>query len=333
MRRAPAGSAAEAVPAEVGCSASDCSQAIAEILAQDVSLWQSAPDGMACGGCDRWPGHPPLRSPPGRSEGVRGGGKAVEEEDEEQEQEQERENVVAEEAGSALSPLRSVRGEISAPFGAGGGGSRGCAERPAGAELDPDATPSLSSSRRRFTHPLSRFEHEMHHWLCDETNGSLSQMARLNMGLPQDSWERACWRALISTEHSVVSLPIRHRRRLYMLMRGILSGGEAAEAAMAPQPSPQAQPVSVPPRRLPMAGISVCSDYLVPDLGVTLGHLSVFHILHARTQYNGHGKRLPTSIAASSLAACSLAGDASSSSSSAHPLLPVPTPLVISGLD
>jgi hypothetical protein len=27
------------------------------------------------------------------------------------------------------------------------------------------------------------------------------------------------------------------------------------------------------------------ADHLVPELGITLGQLSVFHILHARTQY------------------------------------------------
>lgn len=188
--------------------------------------------------------------------------------------------------------------------------------------------------RRRFVHPLDRFGDELNHWRMDDSIGSLSHMARLNLSLPSDTWERACWRAMISMEHSVVCLPIRNRRRLYTLMRSIISK-ESDEVGRPNERRSDSDPISadvclpshVSGDSVPVRGdldnvnssasqccgaahVCLCareavvcpsalskavcssvvvvfsSDYLVPDLGLTLGHLSVFHILHARTQYS-----------------------------------------------
>jgi hypothetical protein len=130
-----------------------------------------------------------------------------------------------------------------------------------------ECVPSMPCVRRRFVHPLVRFRTDVSFWSSEESSvGSLSHMARLNLGLPLDSWFRACWRALMSLDHSVVRLAIRNRRRLYLLMRSLrdemppTAEGESCES--------------------PSFGC-----YLVPELGLTLGQLSVFHILHARTQH------------------------------------------------
>lgn len=135
-----------------------------------------------------------------------------------------------------------------------------------GAEANAETTPA--APRKRFRHPLDRFPDELQLWVDDEARGSLSQMARINMRLPQDSWERACWRAMLAMEHSVASMPIRNRRRLYMLMRSLS------------EPSPDS---NTPSTFGPISPHT--SGHLVPELGLTFGHLSVFHILHGRTQY------------------------------------------------
>jgi hypothetical protein len=166
--------------------------------------------------------------------------------------------------------------------------------------------------RRRFVHPTTRYNSELYFWSVDESRSSLSHMARLNLGVPCDSWERACWRSLMCLEYSVMRLAIRNRRRLYMLMRVLVDGGgcpvedegvaselrhpeRAARELSGDRPTqtpslrsgslvpPSLRSEELQPKGLPSL-MSYCSDCLVPDLGLTLGQLSVFHILHARTQ-------------------------------------------------
>jgi hypothetical protein len=152
--------------------------------------------------------------------------------------------------------------------------------------------------RRKFKHPLDVHNDEVALWLLDELHGSLTQVARMNLGMPKDSWTRAAWRAAISMEHTVISIPIKSRRRLYTLMRqitdprtvndlrpadGVMDGDgeedEEGEGDDLGRPSPERTFAEV---------ASATADHLVPELGMTLGHLSVFHILHARTQYVKH---------------------------------------------
>jgi len=128
--------------------------------------------------------------------------------------------------------------------------------------------------RKKFRHPLDTHgAAEIDMWIYDETIGSLSQMARINLGVQADTWARAAWRAAIAMEHTVLGMQIKHRRRLYTLMRNVTDpstlprGGDQDDAPL-------------------LDGIaSEVADHLVPELGMTLGHLSVFHILDARTQY------------------------------------------------
>lgn len=155
------------------------------------------------------------------------------------------------------------------------------------------ATPSV---RRKFKHPLDQFgENEVALWLHDDLLGSLSQMARIKLDLPRDSWARAAWRASIAMEHTVLAMPIKHRRRLYTLMRHItdpsavptLRIDEVSETGVehsVPAAAALSAAAEVPARSFTDVA-SATADHLVPELGMTLGHLSVFHILHARTQY------------------------------------------------
>ena len=149
---------------------------------------------------------------------------------------------------------------------------------------------STPSVRRKFKHPLDQFgEDEVALWLHDELQGSLSQMARIKLDLPRDSWARAAWRASIAMEHTVLAMPIKHRRRLYTLMRHI-TDPEAVpslridDVSETDGPSAAETTSSFPARSFADVA-SATADHLVPELGMTLGHLSVFHILHARTQY------------------------------------------------
>jgi hypothetical protein len=138
-------------------------------------------------------------------------------------------------------------------------------------------------TRRKFGHPLDRWPQEVELWIEDEAAGSLSQLARLNLGLPHDTWARAAWRASMATEHAVLSMPIRHRRRLYTLMRHITeptaAGAPERDGLLGPEGAAGGGGGSF------VALAASTADHLVPELGITLGQLSVFHILHARTQY------------------------------------------------
>jgi hypothetical protein len=191
-----------------------------------------------------------------------------------------------------------------------------------------------SGSRRKFSHPLDRFASELALWVEDEMVGSLSQLARVNLGVPRDHWARAAWRSAMAMEHSVLCMPIRHRRRLYTLMRQIseTSPGVGPAGVGLSKKSSAEQGGGVPPsgdlrsnpenacaakedlREHPGDGCTAkglataslshleqlrpaesfvalaasTADHLVPELGMTLGHLSAFHILHARTQYVKH---------------------------------------------
>jgi hypothetical protein len=154
-----------------------------------------------------------------------------------------------------------------------------------------DRAPEL---RRKFSHPLDNdADAEIELWVYDETVGSLSQMARMNLGVEPDTWARAAWRACVAMEHTVLGIPIKNRRRLYTLMRSASEDGGAAERSEAVQEERRLA-LRAPPSEAkasggaapgPAAATPSTADHLVPELGMTLGHLSVFHILHARTQY------------------------------------------------
>jgi hypothetical protein len=153
----------------------------------------------------------------------------------------------------------------------------------------PGAAERSTPARRKFTHPLDKRPEEVALWIDDEVHGSLSQLARLNLGVPEDTWARAAWRAAMAMEHSVLSMPIRNRRRLYTLMRHIT---DPRSATVLPDGEPSQVPAShecdgdASGSFMDVAAST--ADHLVPELGMTLGQLSVFHILHARTQYVKH---------------------------------------------
>lgn len=113
----------------------------------------------------------------------------------------------------------------------------------------------------RFSHPLDRFGDEIALWVYDERQGALIDEAREQFQLPPDSFTRAAWRRLMAVETLVESISVKEKRQLYLWMRSI-----SEEARQ-------------------MGGDAVDSEWLVPDLGLTVGQLAVFHILLTRTSY------------------------------------------------
>lgn len=113
----------------------------------------------------------------------------------------------------------------------------------------------------RFSHPLDRFGDEIALWVYDERQGALIDEAREQFQLPPDSFTRAAWRRLMALETLVDNISVKEKRQLYLWMRSI-----SEEARQ-------------------MGGNAVDSEWLVPELGLTVGQLAVFHILLTRTSY------------------------------------------------
>lgn len=144
---------------------------------------------------------------------------------------------------------------------------------------DEEQKDEFTPSRRLLVHPLTKFANEIPVWIYDEHYGSMSEEARDALGLPPDTIERASFRHIMAMEHSVLSMTVKEKRRLYLLMRHLTGGGEHLTTLLSPAPACRVQ-VS-PTARVEQSRIS--AEYLVPELGMTLGQLSTFHILLTRT--------------------------------------------------
>lgn len=145
-------------------------------------------------------------------------------------------------------------------------------------EKEQEEEDETQPSRRLLVHPLKKFANEIPVWIYDEHYGSMSEEAREALGLPPDTIERASFRHIMAMEHSVLSMTVKEKRRLYLLMRHLTGGGEhlttqGVRVASRVQVSATA--------RVEQSRIS--AEYLVPELGMTLGQLSTFHILLTRT--------------------------------------------------
>lgn len=148
------------------------------------------------------------------------------------------------------------------------------------------------ATRRKLIHPLDRHPEEVMLWVYDERFGSLSQLARARMGLPGDTFCRALWRLMISMEYSVLAMTVKSRRRMYLLMRGLIdprTGDDLDDFVDSVLGGNPAEPPAAPDSQLrcphPTQLAAAASDYLVPSAGMTMGQLSAFHILLTRTQF------------------------------------------------
>jgi hypothetical protein len=147
-----------------------------------------------------------------------------------------------------------------------------------------DAVPVMPSRRCSLVHPLTKFAGEIPVWIYDEHYGSMSAEARAALGLPADTIQRASFRHIVAMEHSVLSMTVKEKRRLYLLMRHLTGGGEHLTAVSSANPATasRVQIVQISTAaRVEQSRIS--AEYLVPELGMTLGQLSTFHILLTRT--------------------------------------------------
>jgi hypothetical protein len=150
-----------------------------------------------------------------------------------------------------------------------------------------DSASAATATRHRHTHPLTKFPDEISLWIYDEQCGSTSNEARDKLGLPHDTITRASFRHILSMEQSVLSMTVKEKRRLYLLMRHLTGGGEhLTTVGVAGSVSTQRAANSGgegPWRENRETLATSSSEHLVPELGMTLGQLSVFHILLTRT--------------------------------------------------
>jgi len=129
--------------------------------------------------------------------------------------------------------------------------------------------PVVSHPRRKYAHPLDRNQEEVVLWTYDEVHGSLMEEARATLNLPSDTMNRAAWRHMMAMEHTVLNMTVKEKRKMYLLMRHLTGG---------------IQNPDVSEQRACEAMTK--SDHLLTETGMTLGQLSVFHILLTRTQFN-----------------------------------------------
>jgi hypothetical protein len=131
------------------------------------------------------------------------------------------------------------------------------------------ASSSLSShARRKYAHPLDRNQEEVVLWTYDEVYGSITEEARRTLNVPSDTMKRAAWRHIMAMEHTVLNMTVKEKRKIYLLMRHLTGG---------------IQNPDVSEQRACEAMTK--ADHLLTETGMTLGQLSVFHILLTRTQY------------------------------------------------
>jgi hypothetical protein len=173
-------------------------------------------------------------------------------------------------------------------------------------EIAPDnnpAAPVPGTIHPRLIHPLTKFQDEITLWIYDEHCGSMPNDARDKLGLPHDTITRAAFRHILAMEQSVLSMSVKEKRRLYLLMRHLTGGGEHLTVVReGSSKEKDAQLPAYTSHRSLNAGsgggegrdesqwrtnrehlATSSSEYLVPELGMTLGQLSVFHILLTRT--------------------------------------------------
>lgn len=131
-------------------------------------------------------------------------------------------------------------------------------------------------------HPLEKFPEEVSLWVHDELFGSLTSAARVVMSIPEDTIERAAWRNVISMEQSVLSMSVKDKRRLYLLMRHLTGGGVQGTTRCDSLEFVPCQAVMFDGRTEAAADTS---EFFVPKMGMTLGQLSAFHILLTRTKF------------------------------------------------
>ena len=132
----------------------------------------------------------------------------------------------------------------------------------------------MVAPRRRLRNPLDRYPEELVLWVYDDNQGSPVRAAREALGLPQDTMARALWRSMVAMEHAVNTMTVRCKRRLYLLMRQLTS----AEQDQAVWEAERGMVYTVD-------RASAAADYFLPEAGMTLGQLAVFHILLTRTAH------------------------------------------------
>lgn len=149
------------------------------------------------------------------------------------------------------------------------------------------SVPVTCSVRKKLYHPLERFPEEVSLWIYDEISGSVSSEARAALNLPADTIERAAWRNVIAMEQSVLSMSVKDKRRLYLLMRHLTGGGRSGVTII--QDHGEIECVPSTEEGLRMDGRTEAaantSEFFVPKMGMTLGQLSAFHILLTRTKF------------------------------------------------
>jgi hypothetical protein len=127
----------------------------------------------------------------------------------------------------------------------------------------------LPSIRKRYAHPLDRNQEEVVLWTYDEVHGSLMEEARVTLSLPLDTMSRAAWRHMMAMEHTVLNMTVKEKRKIYLLMRHLTGGIQNSDVSDQRACEAMAK-----------------ADYLLTETGMTLGQLSVFHILLTRTQFS-----------------------------------------------
>jgi hypothetical protein len=115
-------------------------------------------------------------------------------------------------------------------------------------------------------------------WAYDENLGSPAAAARASLKLPQDTMPRALWRAMLAMESAVNGLSVRSKRRVYLLMRQLTTGESGGE-----DPATGERLVYAVERA------AAAADDFLPEVGMTLGQLAVFHILLTRTTHQRAG--------------------------------------------
>lgn len=137
---------------------------------------------------------------------------------------------------------------------------------------------AAAALRRRLRHPLERFPEELVLWAYDENLGSPAPAARASLKLPQDTMARALWRAMLAMESAVNGLSVRSKRRVYLLMRQLTTGECGGE-----------DPATGERLVYSVERAAAAADDFLPEVGMTLGQLAVFHILLTRTTHQRAG--------------------------------------------